>query len=79
MSAPFERPSFERPAQTLKLLFDLEQDPHERRDLSAARPELVARLENMVAAACESSVGSRQRARWQGGALETLKTLGYVQ
>jgi arylsulfatase A-like enzyme len=76
---PFVRPGFEEPRHAFKLLFDLVEDPHERRDVSAARPDVVARLEQMVPAGCESSVGARQRARWEGEALETLKTLGYVQ
>lgn len=76
---PFARPSFEQPARTLELLFDLAADPYEQHDLSQAHPELAAQLEALGREVCDTRFAAPRRAHWQGDALETLKSLGYVQ
>lgn len=65
-------------------LFDLERDPHEAHDLSAERPEVVARLDAalreataMPAGAMPSAAPGRE-AMPQARVLEGLRALGYV-
>lgn len=74
-------PHYARLDRPLTLLYRLTDDPHERRNLAAERPEIVERLERLFGASwsCEPLRASDQAPRWHGDAQETLRALGYVQ
>jgi len=76
------RPAFARLEQPLTLLYDLARDPHERRNLAAAHPEIVARLQGLVAPddwACRPLQPGSQAPRFSDEARDTLRALGYVE
>jgi Sulfatase len=74
------RPPLERLSKPLDLLYDLVEDPHERHDLAAERPEEVARLKTLVRSwSCRSLPWGPGAPIWQGEARATLRALGYIQ
>jgi arylsulfatase A-like enzyme len=77
---PAPRPALQNLPQGIDLLFDLREDPHERDDLAARRPEEVARLKSLVRTwSCQSLPWGPAAPIWQGESLATLRSLGYVQ
>jgi len=70
LNDPFER-----------MLFDLENDPGERRNVADERPEIARRLESqleMLLAASSSSVTPEQR-RLSNEEIDRLRSLGYLR
>jgi arylsulfatase A-like enzyme len=68
-----------RNAPPREMLFDLEADPGERRNLAAQHPEVTAELRGMMEAWL-AGAGTEGTAPPAGGEdLEKLKALGYVQ
>jgi len=63
-------------------LYDLRRDPAERRDLAAAKPEVVARLDRLLSQRLAASAAPRADARLAVGLSEAdrarLRSLGYV-
>ncbi len=70
----------ERLERPLRLLFDLTRDPHERQDIAPQQAALAERLERRLGSwACRAPAWGNEGAIWNGEALATLRTLGYVQ
>jgi hypothetical protein len=76
------RPAFAKLEPPLTQLYDLERDPHERRDIAGAHPELVEQLRGLVAPeawACQPLQAGGQAPRFSEEARDTLRALGYVE
>ncbi len=63
------------------MLFDLQTDPHESDNLASRRPEIVEQMVRQLPGDwdCKPLVAAFEEPQWDHEALETLRSLGYVQ